>query len=156
MGAPAAVGPVVVGPVVVGPVVAGPVVVGAAIIRDGRVFAARRGKPPELAGRWELPGGKVEPGESETAALRRECGEELGVKVEVQGRLGPDVALPTARPGGTLRVFLATLATGSVEPVAREHTALRWVGVEELAELDWLDADRELLPALAAALLRST
>ncbi len=127
-------------------------VVGAAIVREGLVLAARRGEPPRLAGRWELPGGKVEPGESEAAALRRECREELGVSIDVLGRLGADVALPTARPEATLRVFLATLVPGSTEPVAREHSALRWVAVHELAEVDWLDADRELLPALAVAL----
>ena len=55
-------------------------VVGAAIVRDGRVLAARRTTPPEPAGRWELPGGKVEPGETAAAALVREIGEELGCR----------------------------------------------------------------------------
>ncbi len=57
------------------------VVVGAAIVRDGRLLAARRTEPPGLAGGWELPGGKVEPGETDREALLREIREELGVDV---------------------------------------------------------------------------
>ena len=64
-------------------------VVGAAIIRDGRVLAARRTAPPEAAGRWELPGGKVEPGEHRDGALVREIREELGVTVAVDQVAGP-------------------------------------------------------------------
>ena len=125
------------------------VVVGAAIVRDGAVLAARRARPPELAGRWELPGGQVEPGESEPAALHRECREELGVGILVRGRLGPDLPLGSTR---VLRVYLTGLAPGSPEPIAHEHSELRWVGPGELGGLDWLDADRLLLPELAAEL----
>jgi 8-oxo-dGTP diphosphatase len=128
-----------------------PVVVGAAIVRDGTVLAARRAAPPELAGRWELPGGQVEADESEVAALRRECREELGASIRVGARLGPDLRLsPTS--GRLLRVYLAALEPGSAEPAALEHAELRWVGPVELDGLDWLDADRALLPDLAAAL----
>ena len=61
--------------------------VGAAIVRDGRVLAARRTRPESAAGRWELPGGKVEPDEEPEAALRREVAEELGCTIEVVGWL---------------------------------------------------------------------
>jgi 8-oxo-dGTP diphosphatase len=125
------------------------VVVGAAIVRNGRLLAACRARPVELAGRWELPGGQVEAGESEAAALLRECREELGVSVLVQGRLGPDLPLGSTR---VLRVYLSVLAPGSPEPSAHEHSELRWVGATELDELDWLDADRVLLPELADVL----
>ena len=135
------------------------VVVGAAIVRDGALLAARRARPPELAGRWELPGGQVEPGESEAAALSRECLEELGVSIRVLRRLGPDLPLGSGSASGSgsgptrvLRVYLSSLAPGSAEPSAHEHSALRWVRPPELLELDWLDADRILLPDLAAAL----
>ena len=60
---------------------------GAAIIAHGRVLACARAHPPELAGFWEFPGGKVEPGETEVEALVRECVEEIGVRVEVGERL---------------------------------------------------------------------
>jgi 8-oxo-dGTP diphosphatase len=125
------------------------IVVGAAIVRHGEVLAARRSRPAELAGRWELPGGQVEDGESEVAALRRECAEELGAGIRVRRRLGPDLPLGRRR---VLRVYLATLDPSSAEPAALEHAELRWVGASELDGLDWLDADRALLPDLAAAL----
>jgi len=127
-------------------------VVGAAIVRDGRVLAQRRAAPPELAGRWELPGGRVEPGESEPAALRRECREELGALITVCGRLGADVLLPGSSSGAVLRVYRAAVVAGSPEPRAVEHAGLRWVAGRELAELDWLNADRVLLPDLAILL----
>lgn len=124
-------------------------VVGAAILRDGRLLAARRSRPPELAGRWELPGGKVEPGESPEEACVRECREELAVEVEVVRRLGP--ALPI-RPGLSLWVYENRLAGG--EPsTGPGHDALRWLGAHELDDVDWLDPDRPLLPVLRARLV---
>ena len=125
-----------------------PVVVATAIVRDGRVLAARRARPPELAGRWELPGGRVEPGEPEAAAVVRECREELGAAVTVTGRLGTD--LPIA--AGVLRVHVADLRPGAPEPRALEHSALCWVGPDEVGELDWVDADRAVVPDLVALL----
>ncbi|GAA5147082.1 NUDIX domain-containing protein [Pseudonocardia eucalypti] len=122
------------------------VVVGAAIVREGRLLAQLRSEPPEVAGRWELPGGRVEPGESEPAALRRECAEELGALVRVTHRIGPDLPL---HAGYLLRVYAAALLADSPEPRPVEHAALRWVSAPELPGLDWLDADRVLLPDLA-------
>src|SRR5919202_435164 len=63
------------------------VVVAAATVQHGRVLAARRTRPPHAAGRWELPGGKVEPGEQPEAAVVRELREELACTVRVTGRL---------------------------------------------------------------------
>src|SRR5690349_5683186 len=73
------------------------VIVAAAIITEGRVLACERSAPPEVAGRWEFPGGKVEPGETDEQALARECVEELGVRVEIGARVGPDVSLAHGR-----------------------------------------------------------
>lgn len=122
-------------------------VVGAAILRDGAVLAARRTAPPEAAGRWEFPGGKVEPGESPEEALVREVGEELGCRIEVTGWL-PGTALVGDRH--ELRVAFAVLVDG--EPTPTEHDATRWVAEHELDELDWLDPDRPFLAALRAGL----
>jgi 8-oxo-dGTP diphosphatase len=124
------------------------IVVGTALVRDGRLLVAQRTRPPELAGLWELPGGRVEAGESEVAAVVRECREELGVEVRVTGRLGPDLPLAT----GVLRVHAAGLAAGSPEAAALEHSALRWIGPDELDGLDWVAADRALVPDLRALL----
>src|ERR1700756_1120219 len=80
------------------------VVAGALIVGD-KLLVAQRGGPPELAGRWELPGGKVGPGESDAAALVRELAEELGIEVSVGPRVGGDVALTGTT---TLRAYLVT------------------------------------------------
>jgi 8-oxo-dGTP diphosphatase len=125
-----------------------PSVVGAAIIADRAVLAAQRSYPAALAGRWEFPGGRVEPGETEERAIVRECQEELGATILVTGRVGPDLILPS---GWVLRIHAARLVDGQ-RPDALEHHALRWVNHAELGELDWLDADRAVLPALRALL----
>jgi 8-oxo-dGTP diphosphatase len=124
-------------------------VVAAALVRDGRVLAQQRAFPPEVAGRWELPGGRVEPAESVADALVRECREELAVDVVPGEQLGPDVPLPS---GHVLRVLRARLVQPTATPLAVEHIELRWVGLAELHELDWLDADRAVLPHLAELL----
>jgi len=116
---------------------AGTVVVATAILRDGRVLAACRAEPPAVAGRWELPGGRVEPGETDAEAVVRECREELATEVRPGGRLGTDLRIAP----GLLRVHVAELAPGAAEPRAVEHRELRWVGAGELDGLDWLDAD---------------
>jgi 8-oxo-dGTP diphosphatase len=127
------------------------VIVAAIIVMDGRVLACERSAPPEVAGRWEFPGGKVEPGESDAAALARECAEELGVRVRVGARVGPDV--PLAHGRAVLRVFRVELLDGGV-PRALEHAAMRWLGADELMSVPWLPADAPIvaeLPALLAA-----
>jgi len=124
-------------------------VVGAALVRDGRLLAQQRSYPADHAGRWELPGGRAEPGESDVDALVRECAEELGVAVVAGAQVGPDVPLSG---GAVLRVLAARLADPLAEPVAREHRAVRWLGRDELDTVDWLPADRVLLPDLRALL----
>jgi 8-oxo-dGTP diphosphatase len=84
-------------------------------------------------------------------ALVRECREELAVEVVPGEQLGPDVPLPG---GCVLRVHVARLADPAARPTLVEHAALRWVDVMELAKLDWLDADRAVLPDLEALLRR--
>lgn len=121
------------------------VVVGAAVIRDGLLLAARRSSPPELAGGWELPGGKVDPGETEAQALARECREELGIEIAVGVRVPGEWVL---RPGLILRVYLVALVAGEPAPL-EDHDELRWVDPGAVADLAWLPAD---VAAVEAAL----
>ncbi|MDT5300651.1 MAG: 8-oxo-dGTP diphosphatase [Mycobacterium sp.] len=123
------------------------IVVAGALISVGTLLVAQRARPPELAGLWELPGGKVAAGETDAAALARELEEELGIQVTVGARVGRDVALGETM---TLRAYLVTRMGGSVQP--RDHRALRWVTAEELDGLAWVPADRGWVPDLTAAL----
>ncbi|MFG2911822.1 NUDIX domain-containing protein [Kitasatospora sp. NPDC048298] len=124
------------------------IVVGGALVRGGRVLAARRSAPESVAGRWEFPGGKAEPGETEAQALERELLEELGVRARALTRLPGAWAV---RPGLELHFWAAELLAG--EPSALEdHDALRWLGPEELDAVDWIDHDRDVLPHVARLL----
>jgi 8-oxo-dGTP diphosphatase len=126
-----------------------PVVVGTAIVHKGRMLAQQRNYPASDAGRWELPGGRVEHGESECDAVVRECKEELDVDVRPTGRVGTDVPLPN---GMVLRLHAAELMDPGSTPRAVEHHDVRWVEASDLAALDWLDADRVLVHSLRALL----
>jgi 8-oxo-dGTP diphosphatase len=126
------------------------VIVAAVIVVDGRVLACERSAPREVAGRWEFPGGKVEPGETDEQALARECVEELGVRVTVGARVGPDV--PLAHGRAVLRVFAVDLI-GDDRPAALEHTDMRWLGPDELDSVPWLPADQPIVAELPGLLL---
>jgi 8-oxo-dGTP diphosphatase len=126
-------------------------VVGAAILRDGRVLAARRTAPAAAAGRWEFPGGKVEPGETRDAALVREVTEELGCRIELTGWLAGQVPISRTH---VLAVALACLVHGEPEPV--EHDLVRWLSPGELGDVDWLEADRPFLAELRELLTTLT
>jgi 8-oxo-dGTP diphosphatase len=120
------------------------IVVGAAILNGRRLLAARRTAPAALAGGWELPGGKVEPGEGDAAALVRECREELGIVIALDRRIGGDWPMPG---GALLRVWVATVAEG--EPQALEdHSEVRWLEPEQWYDVAWLAADLPVVRAL--------
>ena len=122
-------------------------VVAAAIVRSGRVLAARRTAPPEAAGRWELPGGKCEPGEPPREALEREIAEELGCDIEVTGWLHGSTEIGETYE---LRAAFARLVRG--EPTPTEHDQTRWLGQDEVDDVDWLEPDRPFLAEIRAAL----
>ena len=128
-------------------------VVGAAIVDDlsrpSTLLSGRRTEPPELAGGWELPGGKVEPGEHPRDALLREIREELGVEIE----LGNIVRGPVsgAWPLGqeyVMQVWLARITAGEARPL-QDHDQLRLLTRGELYDVSWLPADLSIIAAVA-------
>ena len=113
-------------------------VVGAVIIRDGLILCAQRGPGGSLAGMWEFPGGKVEPGETPQAALAREITEELCCQIIV----GQPIASTRHETGSatiTLHTYYCTLIAG--EPEALEHAQVSWVSPGDLGQLPWAPAD---------------
>ena len=115
------------------------VVAGAITSSDGRLLLAQRSYPVQVAGLWELPGGKVEPGEELAAALRRELREELEIDVEVGALLAETVELARDL---TLVALWARIVDGV--PRAVEHSRLVWVSVDELEDMA---ASNQLVPA---------
>ena len=114
-------------------------VTGAVILRNGTVFAARRGEGKALAGKWEFPGGKIEPGETPEASLARELKEELLIDATV----GNHITTAEYEYGfGVVRLstFYCSLPADA-EPTLTEHAESRWVPIAELESLDWAPAD---------------
>jgi len=118
-------------------------------ITQGKVFIARRKAGGDLGGKWEFPGGKVEEGEDDADALRREFLEELGAAVTVGALLaggeffhdGEKFAL------NGYRVFFA-----SDRFTMTEHDECRWAALDEIMTLNFADSDRLLFPQLQAYL----
>jgi 8-oxo-dGTP diphosphatase len=129
-------------------------VVGAAIVDDlarpTTLLSGRRSEPPELAGGWELPGGKVEPGERPQDALLREIREELGVEIEIGALVEGPVA--GAWPLGdryVMQVWLARIIAGEPLPL-EDHDELRVLSKAELYAVGWLPADLPIIAAVSA------
>ena len=130
------------------------VVVVAALILDerGRILIAQRPAGKKRAGEWEFPGGKAEPGETVAAALVREIDEELGARVEpgetfeVLPHVYPDLEV-------VVHFVWCRLAPGAAVE-RREHARLEWVEPARMVEFEFVEADRALLPRIAAAVGR--
>ncbi len=127
------------------------IVVAAALLDDleepTAMLAARRARPEHLRGRWEFPGGKVDPGETAEAALHREIREELGVGIRLGAELpGPDDGAWRISERHLMRLWSAVVVDGV--PAALEHEELRWLERAAWLDLDWLDADVRIVRAL--------
>ncbi|MFY2763352.1 Nudix family hydrolase [Arenimonas sp. MALMAid1274] len=122
----------------------------AAVLRDarGRILLARRTAGRDLAGRWEFPGGKVEPGETALQALDRELHEELGIRVLAAT---PLIAVPQAYPGKRIVLDVYEVQGFEGTPRGRERQALAWSPPERLASYPMPPADRPVVAALTTS-----
>lgn len=120
-----------------------------------QMLIARRTAPESVAGLWEFPGGKLEPGESLREGVRRELQEELGVEVELGAEVtGPGSAGYAAETGWrlterhTMRLFAGVIAEGEPFPL-EDHDRLDWVPLgAELLDYPWIPADRPIVEQL--------
>jgi len=114
-------------------------VVAAVIERDGKYLACRRAPHKTLAGLWEFPGGKVESGETDQDALRREIHEELGVNIEVGAYLATSL-----NKAGDLDIELVAYRAHVIEgdvSASSDHDELGWLTSKELEGIVWAPAD---------------
>lgn len=112
-------------------------------VRNGRVFVARRKPGGDMGGRWEFPGGKREPGETDAEALKREYDEEFDLAVGV-GRLLGESSFAHAGTRYELAAWTVTLPRDPTE--LREHEEFAWLDKAALLAADLADSDRSLLP----------
>lgn len=109
-----------------------------------QVLIARRPPGKLLAGLWEFPGGKIDPGESAAEALHRELQEELGCQVEIMEIL-PDISHTYPWVEILMTPFVCRLTPTSPPPTPLEHTELTWASWSELSSFDIAPADLPLL-----------
>ncbi|WP_421878970.1 (deoxy)nucleoside triphosphate pyrophosphohydrolase [Marinoscillum sp.] len=117
----------------------------AVIIEEGRLLCAQRNEMDKHSLKWELPGGKVEVGESHAECLQRELREELDVVVEVNQQLSVNVH-QYEHLSLRLIPFRCSILAGTPKP--RVHQQLRWIALDHLLELDWAEADIPIIKRL--------
>ncbi|KRD81753.1 NUDIX hydrolase [Bacillus sp. Root147] len=118
----------------------------AAIIKDeNRLLIAKRHSKDPLGGKWEFPGGKIEPGETPQECLVREIKEELGVEVKI-GPFYDDNVYSSQDHDIHLLFYWAGIINGEVIPVV--HDDLKWTTIEELANFDFAPADIPIVKRL--------
>ena len=123
------------------------VVVAGLMFQSGKLLITQRPPGGHLAGLWEFPGGKCEPGETLPECLQRELHEELGVVVNVRECVE---TLEHAYPEKTVQLsfYLCALVIG--EPEGREGQSIKWVGPDKLGQYQFPEADAQLLEKLKA------
>ena len=126
-------------------------VTAAVIEKEGKILCAQRPQNDALAGLWEFPGGKIEPGEAPEVCLKREIQEELGLEIEVGSLLCKTLH---EYPGKTIElwVYRCSLRDQQQLPARLEsHQAIQWLRPEELLTLTWAPADLEAVRLLSGA-----
>jgi len=123
-------------------------VAAALIVRGRKILICQRTRYQPMPLKWEFPGGKIEPGEHSTEALRRELDEELGIRA----RVGDEVAriLHKYPRGGTVELRFFVVREFEGEPENRIFQDIQWVSRTRLPEFDFLEADHELVREIAA------
>lgn len=121
---------------------------GAIILRENNgineIFSTQRGYG-DFKGGWEIPGGKLEPGETPEQCIVREIQEELQTTVQPVRELGVvDYDYPTFHL--TMHCILCTIVSGELKLL--EHEAAKWLNKETLHSVDWLPADKLILPEI--------
>lgn len=124
-------------------------VVAAVICKDGKIFATQRGYG-EWKDWWEFPGGKVEPEETHTDALKREIREELDTEIEV-GDLLTTVEYDYPKFHLTMYCYICSVINGQL--LLREHEDARWLASDEMESVKWLPADLKVINILSTKLL---
>lgn len=117
-------------------------VLAAVIRKDGRILIARRKSTDRFGGQWEFPGGKLEPGETPEAGLKRELAEEFGIEAGI-GRFLGSVKSESVGYAIELDAYEAVHLAGEFE--LREHDEIRWVTPSKLSDYDLTEPDRRLL-----------
>ncbi len=118
----------------------------AAIIEEGgKILIARRKRGDVQAGKWEFPGGKLEPGETPESCLKRELQEELGIETEV-GTLFCSTRFVYRHIAVELLFYRTVVVSGEIRLHA--HDRIEWVAPETLAEFDFLEADEPVVRRL--------
>lgn len=125
------------------------IVTAAVIKKDGKYFVAKRKKGIRLEGKWEFPGGKVETGETPTHCLVRELSEEFGIVASV-GELV--CSSDHTYPWGSMRLLAYLVSHESGDFQIREHDEIRWVSSNDLAGLDFAEADLPIVKRLSGDL----
>jgi 8-oxo-dGTP diphosphatase len=121
----------------------------AVIEKHGKILIARRKSGDQMAGKWEFPGGTIEPGETPEQCLKRELLEELGVEIGIDGFI---CSSTWKYDHATIKLlaFKATLISG--ELILHDHAEIRWVTSRELADYDFPEADVPIIRYLTASI----
>jgi 8-oxo-dGTP diphosphatase len=118
------------------------------LVRGRTVLACQRPPDQQHPGKWEFPGGKREPGETLAECLRRELHEELDIDAEIGAQVWSTEHTYAGREPVALTFFAVPAFRGTLRN--RVFADIRWVEITALPELDFLDADRDLIERLAS------